>query len=86
MNPLSLTTAERPLGLCHHFRSAAASCEGHASFHAKNDDPRNAALWNALADVLYEQADLDEHDTPIGRRLLAVADLLNDLGDEDGPS
>lgn len=73
-----MTATDRPLGLRYHLRSAAASCEGRARFHRNDPD---GDLFNALADLFYEQAEIDEHDTAIGRHLLAVADILNRMGD-----
>lgn len=75
-----MTAPNRPLGLRHHLRSAAAACEGRANAATYKRDEQ---LFNALADVFYEAAEQDDHDTPVGRELVAVADILNDLSDDE---
>jgi hypothetical protein len=79
---VTATTHERPLGLRHHMRSAAAACEGRANFHAKHHQG-DADLFNALADLFYEHAEHIDHDceNPVARELLAVADVLNRMED-----
>lgn len=74
-----MTVPERPLGLRHHLRSAAASCEGRGQAATWK---REEQLLNALADLFHEAAEQDDHDNPISRELVAVADILNDLSDD----
>lgn len=75
-----MTAPDRPLGLRHHLRSAAAACEGRGRAARGKREER---LLNALADLFYEAAEQDDHDNPLSRELIAVADILNELSDDE---
>ncbi len=71
------------MGLRMHFKLAAASCDGRATFFSGGGKADEAALFTALADLFYEVSEQDEHTGPVAGRLLAVADLLVGYGGDD---
>lgn len=75
-----MTDLDQPLGFRFHFHSASAACEGRAQFHAKHNNTSDQRVWNTLAVLFNEAAELDDFDTPLGRALLASADALLDDG------
>jgi hypothetical protein len=77
-----VTDIKQVLGVAFHLRSAAASCEGRARFHEQDNNPHDAAIWNALADLFYEQAEHGASEGPVGSAFIAAADALNHLDDD----